>query len=208
MVKESSCAVVAQEVPRRGLWKATPWNFLSKDWTQGLALPQKGELLQSRTGNFLQPKQTVTFWQAMWKKTTTTTTNNCLLLLCHKVALLLQLAQPLTSTQIRAASTSIIKELILYTRIQLSKKKKKGSHKSEFYLLLQLINRVSNCLHIWCPILLLNYVFHPFVKCIIHLTMQKNPNQDWCTYFPTSFFHHTFEPLVLLVSSIREPQKT
>ena len=124
MVKESSCTVATQEVPSRALWKAIPWNFHSKYWTQGLALPQKGELLQSPTGNFLQPKQTVTFWQAMWKKTTTTTTNNCLLLLCHKVALLLQLAQPLTSTQIRAASTSIIKELILYTRIQLSKKKR------------------------------------------------------------------------------------
>lgn len=68
MVKESSCTVATQEVPSRALWKATPWNFHSKYWTQGLALPQKVELLQSRTGNFLQPKQTVTFWQAMWKQ--------------------------------------------------------------------------------------------------------------------------------------------
>lgn len=68
MVKESSCTVAMQEVPSRELWKATPWNFHSKYWTQGLALSQKGELLQSRTGNFLQPKQTMTFWQAMWKK--------------------------------------------------------------------------------------------------------------------------------------------
>ena len=84
--------------------------------------------------------------------------------------------------------------------------KKRGHRNSEFYLLLQLINRVSNCLHIRCPILLLNYVFHPFVKCIVHLTMQKNPNLDWCIY--STILHHTFEPLVLLVSSIREPQTT
>ena len=181
----------------------TPETF--KTDLRDLPYHRKGELLQSCTGNFLQPMQTVTFWQAMWKKTTTTT-NNKQLLARNVTKWPSYYNWPNLSPALRWGLywQAFSRSLLCINKY--SYLKKRGHRNSEFYLLLQLINRVSNCLHIRCPILLLNYVFHPFVKCIVHLTMQKNPNLDWCIY--STILHHTFEPLVLLVSSIREPQTT